>query len=79
MQRERQSSGKEKEGLSTTGDSLKDAEVMIIIPEDITLRRRIHRMVQYVAIYGNDFEALIMQREFQNPDFEFLYEYNSKE
>eukprot|EP01134_Creolimax_fragrantissima_P006963 CFRG6963T1 len=63
----------------TTGNDLEDAEVVVMIPEDTSLRKRIHRMVQYVTVYGTDFESLIMQREYQNPDYEFLYEYNSKE
>jgi len=38
----------------------------------------IHRMIERVIKYGPDFEALIMDREWNNPKFSFLFQNNVK-
>ncbi|KAJ1658467.1 hypothetical protein IWQ61_002289 [Dispira simplex] len=49
------------------------AEVHVVIPTDQRMRRIIHRTVERVLVYGPAFEALLMDHEWQNPDFQFLF------
>lgn len=46
--------------------------IRIEIPFSIEQRRLIHRLVERVLVHGPAFEAAIMARERENPDFEFL-------
>jgi hypothetical protein len=38
--------------------------------------RRIHAVIEGVADYGSDFEALLMEREKHNEDYAFLFDSN---
>jgi len=49
-------------------------EVQVIQPEDKELLMLIHRMIERVIKYGPDFEAIIMDREWNNPKFSFLFQ-----
>lgn len=68
--------------LSTSSPSTQSKvrlEVQVIQPEDKELLMLIHRMIERVLKYGPDFEALIMDREWNNPKFSFLFQNNSPE
>jgi hypothetical protein len=43
-------------------------------PVDIKLMRTIHRTIERVLRFGPMFEAIIMDRENQNPQFKFLFD-----
>lgn len=45
-------------------------------PHDPTVLRRIHAVIQGVAEYGPDFEALLMEHEKFNEDYAFLFDSN---
>ncbi|KAJ1952544.1 hypothetical protein IWQ62_006198, partial [Dispira parvispora] len=49
------------------------AEVHVHIPTDPRMCRIIHRTIERVLVYGPAFEALLMDHEWQNPDFQFLF------
>ena len=53
---------------------LEEACVKVCIPTDRTLLSLIHRMVEFVVREGPMFEALIMNRELNNPMFRFLFD-----
>jgi len=68
--------------LSTSSPSVQSKgrmEVQVVQPEDKELLMLIHRMIERVIRYGPDFEALIMDREWNNPQFSFLFQNNSPE
>ncbi|KAJ1543203.1 U2 snRNP-associated SURP domain-containing protein [Cladochytrium tenue] len=54
-------------------------EVRVQIPEDPLVLARIHRMVERVVQHGSAFEIAIMEREWNNPKFSFLFQNDSPE
>ncbi|TGZ42719.1 Uncharacterized protein DBV15_09499 [Temnothorax longispinosus] len=52
----------------------KNAVVKVVIPTERNLVMLIHRMVEFVIREGPMFEAMIMNRELNNPMFRFLFE-----
>ncbi|KAI9362068.1 hypothetical protein DFJ73DRAFT_813257 [Zopfochytrium polystomum] len=54
-------------------------EVRVQIPDDLSLLTLIHRMIERVLVHGPMFEALIMDREANNPQFSFLFQNDSPE
>lgn len=64
---------------SSPSQSKAKLEVQVVQPEDKELLMLIHRMIERVIKYGPDFEALIMDREWNNPKFSFLFQNNSAE
>ncbi|CAG9828735.1 unnamed protein product [Diabrotica balteata] len=56
---------------------LSRAVVKVVIPTDRNLIMLIHRMVEFVVREGPMFEAMIMNKELQNPQFRFLFENQS--
>merc|ERR1719309_1857987 len=55
------------------------AAVKVVIPADRTQLCLINRMVEFVIREGPIFEATIMNRELNNPQFKFLFENQSPE
>ncbi|KAI8078079.1 uncharacterized protein B0P05DRAFT_544033 [Gilbertella persicaria] len=55
------------------------AEVRVVKPVNVKLLRIIHRVIERVLKYGPLFEAMIMDREFNNPTFKFLFDNTSSE
>ena len=53
--------------------------VKVVIPTDRTVLCLINRMVEFVIREGPMFEAMIMNREINNPNFTFLFENKSPE
>lgn len=53
------------------------ASVKVTMPSDRNLLSLIHRMVEFVVNEGPLFEAMIMSRELHNPNFRFLFDFNS--
>ncbi|XP_011349105.1 U2 snRNP-associated SURP motif-containing protein isoform X3 [Ooceraea biroi] len=53
---------------------LQNAVVKVVIPTERNLVMLIHRMVEFVIREGPMFEAMIMNRELNNPLFRFLFE-----
>ncbi|PNF24766.1 U2 snRNP-associated SURP motif-containing protein [Cryptotermes secundus] len=56
---------------------LSQAVVKVVIPTERNLLMLIHRMVEFVIREGPMFEAMIMNRELNNPMFRFLFENQS--
>ncbi|CAH1965103.1 unnamed protein product [Acanthoscelides obtectus] len=56
---------------------LSRAVVKVVIPQDRNLIMLVHRMVEFVVREGPMFEAMIMNRELNNPQFRFLFENQS--
>ena len=54
-----------------------NATVKVVMPTDRTLLCLIHRMVEFVVKEGPMFEAMIMNREINNPIFRFLFDNQS--
>ena len=54
-------------------------EVAVHFPGDKDLRRLIDKMAEYVAKEGHEFERAIIDRERDNPDFDFLWEPQSRD
>ncbi|CAG8458007.1 11129_t:CDS:10 [Scutellospora calospora] len=54
-------------------------EVQVARPEDPQIIKIIHRMVERVVKYGPPFEAIIMDREWNNSKFGFLFNNDSPE
>ena len=44
--------------------------VRVVIPTEVRLLRLIHRMIEFVIREGPMFEAMIMNREINNPEFQ---------
>ncbi|XP_030636945.1 U2 snRNP-associated SURP motif-containing protein [Chanos chanos] len=59
--------------------TLCDAVVTVVIPSQRNLLGLIHRMIEFVVREGPMFEAIIMNREKNNPDFRFLFDNKSQE
>jgi len=55
------------------------SQVKVVIPTDRSQLCLINRMVEFVIREGAIFEATIMNRELQNPQFKFLFENQSPE
>ncbi|KAG0422520.1 hypothetical protein HPB47_001663, partial [Ixodes persulcatus] len=56
---------------------LATAVVKVVIPTERSLLCLIHRMIEFVVREGPMFEAMIMNRELNNPMFRFLFENQS--
>ncbi|XP_007890453.1 U2 snRNP-associated SURP motif-containing protein isoform X1 [Callorhinchus milii] len=54
--------------------TLSEAVVKVVIPTERNLLCIIHRMIEFVVREGPMFEAIIMNREMNNPLFRFLFE-----
>lgn len=54
-----------------------NAVVKVVMPTERPLLALIHRMVEFVVREGPMFEAMIMNREINNPNFRFLFENQS--
>ncbi|TPX30596.1 hypothetical protein SmJEL517_g05890 [Synchytrium microbalum] len=63
----------------TTMTQNKRPEVRVSRPNDDEIVMLIHRMVERVIKHGPMFEAMIMDRELQNPKFAFLFQNDSAE
>ncbi|CAL1573600.1 unnamed protein product [Knipowitschia caucasica] len=59
--------------------SLAEAIVKVIIPSDRNLLFLIHRMIEFVVREGPMFEAIIMNREKNNPKYRFLFDNKSQD
>ncbi|XP_053341109.1 U2 snRNP-associated SURP motif-containing protein isoform X1 [Clarias gariepinus] len=59
--------------------TLYDAVVTVVIPSERNLLCLIHRMIEFVVREGPMFEAIIMSREKNNPDFRFLFDNKCQE
>ncbi|XP_077987617.1 U2 snRNP-associated SURP motif-containing protein-like [Glandiceps talaboti] len=57
--------------------TLYNAVVKVVIPTERPLLHLIHRMIEFVVREGPMFEAMIMNRELNNPMFRFLFENQS--
>ncbi|KAH3814501.1 hypothetical protein DPMN_143003, partial [Dreissena polymorpha] len=57
--------------------TLSKAVIKVVIPTERNLLCIIHRMVEFVVREGPMFEAMIMNREINNPMFKFLFENQS--
>ncbi|OBZ83902.1 U2 snRNP-associated SURP motif-containing protein [Choanephora cucurbitarum] len=55
------------------------AEVHVTKPVDVKLMRVMHRMIERVLKHGPLFEAIIMDKELNNPTFKFLFDNSSPE
>ncbi|XP_072180358.1 U2 snRNP-associated SURP motif-containing protein-like [Diadema setosum] len=55
-------------------ETLKEAVVKVVIPTERPLLQVIHRMIEFVVNEGPMFEAMIMNREINNPMFRFLFD-----
>jgi U2-associated protein SR140 len=56
---------------------LPNAVIKVTIPFDRNLLMIIHRMIEFVVREGPEFEATIMNVEAENPDFNFLSEFQT--
>ncbi|KAM9332444.1 LOW QUALITY PROTEIN: U2 snRNP-associated SURP motif-containing protein [Pholidichthys leucotaenia] len=59
--------------------TLSEAVVKVVIPTERNLVTIIHRMIEFVVREGPMFEAIIMNREKNNPDFKFLFDNKSQD
>uniref|UniRef100_A0A8C5D6R4 Zgc:163098 n=1 Tax=Gadus morhua TaxID=8049 RepID=A0A8C5D6R4_GADMO len=59
--------------------TLSEAVVKVVIPTERILLVLIHRMVEFVVREGPMFEAIIMSKEKNNPDFRFLFDNKSQD
>ncbi|KAF7662053.1 hypothetical protein LDENG_00247950 [Lucifuga dentata] len=59
--------------------SLSEAVVKVVIPTERNLLFLIHRMIEFVVREGPMFEAIIMSKEKNNPDYRFLFENKSQD
>ncbi|XP_070538987.1 U2 snRNP-associated SURP motif-containing protein-like isoform X3 [Ptychodera flava] len=57
--------------------TLYNAVVKVVIPTERPLLHLVHRMIEFVVREGPMFEAMIMNREINNPMFRFLFENQS--
>ncbi|XP_042210542.1 U2 snRNP-associated SURP motif-containing protein-like isoform X2 [Homarus americanus] len=53
---------------------LQRAVVKVVIPTERSLLQLIHRTIEFIIREGPMFEAMIMNREINNPEFRFLFE-----
>ncbi|XP_028322290.1 U2 snRNP-associated SURP motif-containing protein-like isoform X2 [Gouania willdenowi] len=54
--------------------TLSEAVVKVVIPSQRNLLFLIHRMIEFVVREGPMFEAMIMNKEKNNPDYRFLFD-----
>ncbi|ORX92772.1 hypothetical protein K493DRAFT_263093 [Basidiobolus meristosporus CBS 931.73] len=54
-------------------------EIHVVRPKEQALVKLIHKVVERVLLYGPSFEAVIMEREVDNPKFSFLFKHESPE
>lgn len=59
--------------------TLSEAVVKVVIPTERNLLFLIHRMIEFVVREGPVFEAVIMNKEKNNPDFRFLFDNKSQD
>ncbi|XP_038563719.1 U2 snRNP-associated SURP motif-containing protein isoform X1 [Micropterus salmoides] len=59
--------------------SLSEAVVKVVIPTERNLLFLIHRMIEFVVREGHVFEAVIMNKEKNNPDYRFLFDNKSQD
>uniref|UniRef100_A0A3Q3XG43 Uncharacterized protein n=1 Tax=Mola mola TaxID=94237 RepID=A0A3Q3XG43_MOLML len=59
--------------------SLSEAIVKVVIPTERNLLFLIHRMIEFVVREGHVFEAIIMTKEKNNPDYRFLFDNKSQD
>ncbi|XP_028276843.1 U2 snRNP-associated SURP motif-containing protein isoform X2 [Parambassis ranga] len=59
--------------------TLSDAVVKVVIPTERNLLFLIHRMIEFVVREGPVFEAMIMSKEKNNPDYRFLFDNKSQD
>ncbi|XP_039622431.1 U2 snRNP-associated SURP motif-containing protein isoform X2 [Polypterus senegalus] len=59
--------------------TLSEAVVKVVIPTERNLLSLIHRTIEFVVREGPLFEAMIMNKEKDNPKFRFLFENQSQE
>ena len=52
--------------------NLYNSVVRVVIPTDTELLCLIHRMIEFVIREGPMFEAMIMNKEFHNPKFQYV-------
>ncbi|XP_037550013.1 U2 snRNP-associated SURP motif-containing protein [Nematolebias whitei] len=57
--------------------NLSQAIVKVVVPTERTLRSFIHRMIEFVVREGPMFEAMVMNREINNPMYRFLFDNQS--
>ena len=69
----------DKENEENFDKMLYNAKVKVVIPGDRTQLCLINRMVEFVIREGPMFEAMIMNREMNNRNFQFLFENKSPE
>jgi len=56
-------------------ENLDQCTVRVVIPNDMQLVRLINRTIQHVVLQGPIFEAMLMDKESNNPMFQFLFDY----
>ncbi|XP_008274434.1 U2 snRNP-associated SURP motif-containing protein [Stegastes partitus] len=68
-------------GMSKTelDKTLSEAVVKVVIPTERNLLFLIHRMIEFVVREGPMFEAIIMNKEKNNPDYRFLFDNKSQD
>ncbi|KAM6906950.1 U2 snRNP-associated SURP motif-containing protein [Xenentodon cancila] len=59
--------------------TLSEAVVKVVIPTERNLLFLIHRMIEFVVREGPMFEAIIMNKEKNNPDYRFLFDNKSQD
>ncbi|XP_070699169.1 U2 snRNP-associated SURP motif-containing protein [Pempheris klunzingeri] len=59
--------------------TLSEAVVKVVIPTERNLLFLIHRMIEFVVREGQVFEAVIMNKEKNNPDYRFLFDNKSQD
>jgi U2-associated protein SR140 len=64
--------------LAATDETSHMPDVVVTIPEDESLRRRIDIVATYVVEDGREFEEALKTRERDNPEFEFLFDATSE-
>nr|XP_020454418.1 U2 snRNP-associated SURP motif-containing protein-like isoform X1 [Monopterus albus]XP_020454419.1 U2 snRNP-associated SURP motif-containing protein-like isoform X1 [Monopterus albus]XP_020454420.1 U2 snRNP-associated SURP motif-containing protein-like isoform X1 [Monopterus albus]XP_020454421.1 U2 snRNP-associated SURP motif-containing protein-like isoform X1 [Monopterus albus]XP_020454422.1 U2 snRNP-associated SURP motif-containing protein-like isoform X1 [Monopterus albus]XP_020454423.1 len=59
--------------------TLSEAVVKVVIPSERNLLFLIHRMIEFVVREGPMFEAMIMTKEKNNPEYRFLFDNKSQD
>ncbi|XP_034539172.1 U2 snRNP-associated SURP motif-containing protein isoform X2 [Notolabrus celidotus] len=59
--------------------TLSKAVVQVVIPKERNLLFLIHKMIEFVVREGFVFEAVIMNKEINNPDYRFLFDNKSQD
>ncbi|XP_030009734.1 U2 snRNP-associated SURP motif-containing protein isoform X2 [Sphaeramia orbicularis] len=59
--------------------TLSEAVVKVVIPTERNLLFLIHRMIEFVVREGPMFEAIIMNKEKNNPEYRFLFDNKSQD